>query len=103
MIYGLPPTLWCISLGVLLKEQPEQPLAASFKMGSLPASTLRAKLSSDGVYAWGPRLARLCLATPVSKMRVRTVGNQGLILRGTFREHFTFHSWQAEMGCQTAF
>src|SRR5258706_14037785 len=36
-------------------------------------------------------------------MRVRTVGNQGLIPRGTFREHFTFHSWQAEMGCQTAF
>src|SRR6266852_5370714 len=57
----------------------------------LPASTLRAKPSSDGVYAWGRRLARLCLATLVSKMRVRTVGNQGLILRGTFREHFTFH------------
>jgi hypothetical protein len=33
----------------------------------------------------------------------RTVGNQGLVLRGTFREHFTFHSWQAEMDCQTAF
>src|SRR5713226_1152879 len=32
-----------------------------------------------------------------------TVGNQGLIPRGTFREHFTFHSWQAEMDCQTAF
>jgi hypothetical protein len=36
-------------------------------------------------------------------MPVRTVGNQGLIPRGTFGEHFTFHSWQAEMGCQTAF
>ncbi len=32
----------------------------------------------------------------------RTVGSQGLIPRGTFREHFTFHSWQAKMGCQTA-
>src|SRR6266853_2816267 len=32
-----------------------------------------------------------------------TVGRQGLIPRGTFREHFTFHSWQAEMDCQTAF
>src|SRR5882762_3595678 len=36
-------------------------------------------------------------------MPVITVGNQGLIPRGTFREHFTFHSWQAEMDCQTAF
>src|SRR5947208_14502993 len=36
-------------------------------------------------------------------MPVITVGNHGLIPRGTFREHFTFHSWQAEMDCQTAF
>jgi hypothetical protein len=39
----------------------------------------------------------------LSKMPVRTVGSQGLIPRGTFGEHFTFHSWQAEMDCQTAF
>jgi len=36
-------------------------------------------------------------------MPERTVGSPGLIPRGTFREHFTFHSWQAEMDCQTAF
>jgi hypothetical protein len=39
----------------------------------------------------------------MSKMPDRTVGSPGLIPRGTFREHFTFHSWQAEMDCQTAF
>src|SRR5260370_18810931 len=32
-----------------------------------------------------------------------TVGNQGLIPRGTFREHFTLHSWPAEMDCHTDF
>jgi hypothetical protein len=48
-------------------------------------------------------LIPLCLGRLLSKMPGRTVGNQGLILRGTFREHFTFHSWQAEMDCQTAF
>ena len=47
-------------------------------------------------------LIRLCPRNLLSKMPVRTVGSQGLIPRGTFREHFTFHSWQAEMGCQTA-
>jgi hypothetical protein len=49
------------------------------------------------------RLILLSLAGAVSKMPDRTVGNQGLVPRGTFREHFTFHSWQAEMDCQTAF
>jgi hypothetical protein len=51
-------------------------------------------------------LIPLCLRNLLSKMpfiRVKTVGSQGLIPRGTFREHFTFHSWQAEMDCQTAF
>ena len=41
----------------------------------------------------------LSLWNLLSKMPDRTVGSQGLILRGTFREHFTFHSWQAEMDC----
>src|SRR5438445_9871068 len=44
----------------------------------------------------------LSLWNLLSKMPDRTVGSQGLILRGTFREHFTFHSWQAEMDCQMA-
>ena len=26
----------------------------------------------------------------------------GLGLKGTFREQFTFHSWQAELDCQAA-
>jgi hypothetical protein len=45
----------------------------------------------------------LCLAARVSKMPSRTVGNRALILKGTFRQQFTFHSWQAEMDCRTAF
>ena len=48
-------------------------------------------------------LILLSLRNLLSKMPVITVGSQGLIPRGTFREHFTFHSWQAEMDCQTAF
>ena len=44
----------------------------------------------------------LSLEDLLSKMPDRTVGSQGLIPRGTFREHFTFHSWQAEMDCRTA-
>src|SRR5229473_562697 len=48
-------------------------------------------------------LIPLCRWNLLSKMPDRTVGSQGLIPRGTFREHFTFHSWQAEMDCQTAF
>jgi hypothetical protein len=48
-------------------------------------------------------LILLSLRTLLSKMPVITVGNQGLIPRGTFREHFTFHSWQAEMDCRAAF
>jgi hypothetical protein len=49
------------------------------------------------------RLILLSLAGALGNMPDRTVGNEGLIPRGTFREHFTFHSWQAEMDCQTAF
>jgi len=59
MTYGLPSNFWCISLGVLLKERPEQSPAANFKMGSLPASTLRAKPSSNGVYVWGAAIGAL--------------------------------------------
>jgi len=48
-------------------------------------------------------LILLSLRNLLSKMPVITVGSQGLIPRGTFGEHFTFHSWQAEMDCQAAF
>jgi hypothetical protein len=48
-------------------------------------------------------LIPLCLGRLLSKMPDRTVGSQGLVPRGTFREHFTFHSWQAEMDCPAAF
>src|SRR5437016_468137 len=45
-----------------------------------------------------------CLGGTCSgKMPVIAVGSEGLISRGTFQEHFSFHSWQAEMDCQTAF
>src|SRR5216683_629943 len=49
------------------------------------------------------RLILLSLRNLLSKMPVIAVGSQGLMPRGTFWEHFTFHSWQAEMGCQAAF
>ena len=36
-------------------------------------------------------------------MRNRTVGSKALVLKGTFRQQFTFHSWQAEMDCRRLF
>jgi len=86
------------------KSQPQQVTSSEVQDGLLPTSTFESRTTSRRVLrlpaAIDARLTRLCLGTLVRKMRVRTVGNQGLILRGTFRAHFTFHSWQAEMGCQ---
>jgi hypothetical protein len=45
----------------------------------------------------------LCPRLAVSKMPCRTVSSKALNLRGTFRQQFTFHSWQAEMDCRAAF
>jgi len=45
-------------------------------------------------------LILLSLEDMLGKMPHSTVGSQGLIPRGTFREHFTFHSWQAGMAAR---
>jgi hypothetical protein len=58
---------------------------------------------AQGAHFNVPDFTSLCLSTRVSKMRSITVGSKALILRGTFRQQFTFHSWQAEMDCRAAF